>query len=123
MVVARKAPARAASARAPEAPAGKAAARKKPARKTAARPQVFNAPESAGLAADARLRGTAVKLAAAVRSGGVTTAITNAVRVGTSICDSALHSNNSASAANPAATAKAPTARSMQQGRRARVWR
>ena len=35
-----------------------------------------SAPASAGLIADARLRGTAVTLAAAVRSAGVTTAIT-----------------------------------------------
>ena len=43
----------------------------------------------AGPIAAARLRGTAVMLAAAGRSGGVTTAITYEVRVGTSICDSA----------------------------------
>src|SRR5262249_4989513 len=42
-------------------------------------------PEMVGLIAEARLRGTAVTLAAAVRSAGVTTAITNEVRVGTSI--------------------------------------
>src|SRR5215472_4779561 len=47
------------------------------------------APEKIGLIDDARLRGTAVTLAAAVRSAGVTTAITNEVRVGTSICASA----------------------------------
>ena len=35
-----------------------------------------NAPEIAGLMDEARLRGTAVMLAAAVRSAGVTTAIT-----------------------------------------------
>ena len=35
-----------------------------------------SAPDSAGLTADARLRGTAVTLAAAVRSAGVTTAMT-----------------------------------------------
>src|SRR5262245_54155187 len=34
------------------------------------------APDIAGLIADAKPRGTAVKLAAAVRSGGVTTAMT-----------------------------------------------
>ena len=45
------------------------------------------APPMDGLIDDARLRGTEVKLAAAARSGGVTTAITNAERVGTSICD------------------------------------
>ena len=37
---------------------------------------VNSTPAKAGLMADARLRGTAVKLAAAVRSGGVTTAMT-----------------------------------------------
>src|SRR5262245_46794919 len=46
--------------------------------------------------ADARLRGTAVTLAAAVRSAGVTTAITYDVRVGTSICDSADRRSNKA---------------------------
>src|SRR5260370_42425013 len=49
---------------------------------------VISAPANAGLNADARLRGTAVNPAAAARSGGVTTAITYEVRVGTSICDS-----------------------------------
>src|SRR3979490_2646271 len=48
-----------------------------------------SAPANVGLIADARLRGTAVTLAAAVRSAGVTTAMTQDVRVGTSICDSA----------------------------------
>src|SRR5258708_9562475 len=47
------------------------------------------APAKAGLSDDARLRGTAVTLAAAGLSGGVTTAITYDVRVGTSICESA----------------------------------
>ena len=37
---------------------------------------VRSMPENAGLIEDARLRGTAVTLAAAVRSAGVTTAIT-----------------------------------------------
>ena len=37
-----------------------------------------NAPASNGVVADARLRGTLVTLAAAARSSGVTTAITNA---------------------------------------------
>src|ERR1700732_1233307 len=46
-------------------------------------------PAKAGLSDDARLRGTAVTLAAAVRSAGVTTAMTYDVRVGTSICESA----------------------------------
>src|SRR5437868_13038567 len=44
---------------------------------------------------EARLRGTAVMLAAAGRSSGVTTAITYDVRVGTSICDSALRTSSS----------------------------
>ena len=39
-------------------------------------PAANSAPPSVGLSAAARLRGTAVKLAAAGRSGGVTTAIT-----------------------------------------------
>src|SRR6516165_12243190 len=56
-----------------------------------------SAPESAGLTDDAKLRGTAVTLAAAVRSAGVTTAITYEVRVGTSICDNAERTSNSAS--------------------------
>src|SRR5579859_91717 len=50
-----------------------------------------------GLIADARLRGTAVKLAAAGRSAGVTTLITNAPRAGTSICESRLRARRSAS--------------------------
>src|SRR5947209_3140622 len=48
-----------------------------------------------GLAAEARLRGTAVMLAAAGRSTGVTIDITYELRVGTSICDSALRMNSS----------------------------
>src|SRR5215471_14376308 len=48
-----------------------------------------------GLTADARLRGTEVTLAAAGRSGGVTTAMTYEVRVGTSICDNALRTSSS----------------------------
>src|SRR5262245_63132009 len=55
------------------------------------------APVSEGLAADARLRGTAVKLAAAGRSAGVTTDITKALRAGTSICERALRTSSSAS--------------------------
>src|SRR5439155_16852536 len=55
------------------------------------------APASAGLIDEARLRGTAVTLAAAGRSAGVTTAITYDVRVGTSICESADRISNSAS--------------------------
>src|SRR5262249_58399111 len=57
---------------------------------------VSSAPDSAGLIDDARLRGTAVTLAAAVRSAGVTTAITYDVRVGTSICDSAERTSSNA---------------------------
>src|SRR5215218_2701640 len=57
-----------------------------------------SAPARAGLAAAARLRGTAVKLAAAARSASVTTAITYDERVGTSICESAARISNSASA-------------------------
>src|SRR4029079_18322972 len=53
-------------------------------------------PAISGLTADARLRGTAVIEAAAGRSAGVTTAITYELRVGTSICDSALRISNSA---------------------------
>src|SRR5262245_3964712 len=56
-----------------------------------------SAPDSAGLIDEARLRGTAVTLAAAVRSAGVTTAITYEVRVGTSICESAERRSSSAS--------------------------
>src|SRR5258707_4036578 len=49
-----------------------------------------------GLIAEARLRGTGVMLAAAARSGGVTTAITYELRVGTSICDNAARTRRSA---------------------------
>ena len=42
----------------------------------ASKPAAKSAPAMAGLAAAARLRGTDVKLAAAGRSAGVTTAIT-----------------------------------------------
>src|SRR5262249_55155370 len=51
-----------------------------------------------GLTDAARLRGTAVTLAAAGRSAGVTTAITYEVRVGTSICESAARGTSVASA-------------------------
>src|SRR5262245_2018259 len=61
-------------------------------------PPAKRAPAKAGLMAAARLRGTAVKLAAAGRSGGVTTAITYAERVGTSICDKALRKSKRPSA-------------------------
>src|SRR5215510_837727 len=57
------------------------------------------APDMAGLTEDARLRGTAVTLAAAARSAGVTTAMTYDVRVGTSICDSAERTSSSANTA------------------------
>ena len=51
---------------------------------------VRSAPANIGLSAEAKLRGTAVTLAAAGRSSGATTDITKEVRVGTSICESAL---------------------------------
>src|SRR6185312_3125698 len=66
---------------------------------TSGRPEnavVSNSPAKAGLIDEARLRGTAVTLAAAVRSAGVTTAMTYDVRVGTSICDKAERSKGSA---------------------------
>ena len=56
--------------------------------------RVSRYPARIGLTAVARLRGTAVMLAAAGRSSGVTTAITYEVRVGTSICDSALRASS-----------------------------
>ena len=49
-----------------------------------------------GLTAEARLRGTDVMPAAAARSAGETTAITYELRVGTSICDSALRRRSNA---------------------------
>src|SRR5688500_9356368 len=52
----------------------------------------------AGLMAEARLRGTAVTLAAAGRSASVTTAITYEERVGTSICESAARTRRRPSA-------------------------
>src|SRR6516225_1480270 len=58
---------------------------------------VNKTPANVGLMDDARLRGTAVTLAAAVRSAGVTTAMTYEVRVGTSICDSAERTSSKAS--------------------------
>src|SRR5215472_5462448 len=60
-------------------------------------PAAKSAPVIEGLMADARLRGTAVKLAAAGRSEGVTTDITKAPRAGTSICESKLRMQSSAS--------------------------
>src|SRR6185503_573506 len=52
------------------------------------RPAVNSMPAMAGLAAAARLRGTAVALAAAGRSASLTTAIAYEERAGTSICPS-----------------------------------
>src|SRR5712691_8486927 len=52
-------------------------------------------PDSSGLIPVARLRGTAVTLAAAGRSPGGTTAMTYELRVGTSICERALRASNS----------------------------
>jgi hypothetical protein len=53
-------------------------------------------PASDGPAAEARLRGTVVMLAAAGRSSGSTIAITYELRVGTSICDRKLRTRKSA---------------------------
>ena len=58
------------------------------------------APLSVGLIAEARLRGTAVKLAAAARSTGVTTVMTKALRVGTSICESSARTNSNPTASS-----------------------
>src|SRR5215471_4328036 len=60
--------------------------------------RVSRYPEIIEPAAQAKVFGTAVMLAAAGRSGGVTTAITYEVLVGTSICDSALRASSSAMA-------------------------
>src|SRR5262249_62418898 len=62
-------------------------------------PAVNKAPVIEGPTAAARARGTAVKLAAAGRSAGVTTDITKALRAGTSICESALLRSRGPSAA------------------------
>src|SRR5918999_2804199 len=70
-------------------------------------PSENSAPASAGLIAAARLRGTAVTLAAAARSGGVTTAITYEERVGTSICDRAARASKHASAISSVGAAAA----------------
>src|SRR5882672_11074093 len=51
-------------------------------------------PEISEPAAQAKVFGTAVMLAAAGRSSGATTAITYEARVGTSICDRALRTNS-----------------------------
>src|SRR5437870_10559496 len=53
-------------------------------------------PEISDPAAQAKVFGTAVTLAAAGRSSGATTAITYELRVGTSICDNALRASRSA---------------------------
>src|SRR5271169_1302360 len=58
--------------------------------------RVSKYPEIIAPAAQAKVFGTAVMLAAAGRSGGVTTAITYEVLVGTSICDRALRASSSA---------------------------
>src|SRR5690348_13952722 len=55
-------------------------------------------PARKGLAADARLRGTVVMLAAAARSSGGTMAITYELRVGTSICERRLLASSKATA-------------------------
>ena len=56
-------------------------------------------PEIVGLMAEARLQGTEVTPAAADRSGGVTTAITEELRVGTSICERRLRTRSRATTA------------------------
>src|SRR5690349_4561884 len=55
-------------------------------------------PARNGPAADARLRGTVVMLAAAARSSGGTIAITYELRVGTSICERGLLASSKATA-------------------------
>ena len=72
-------------------------------------PAANMAPVNEGLSAEARLRGTAVKLAAAGRSAGVTTDITKALRAGTSIWDSALRVSSSARASSSVGANAAPT--------------
>src|SRR5437899_10463462 len=71
-------------------------------------PAANMAPVIVGLTAAARLRGTEVKLAAAGRSAGVTTDITNAPRAGTSICDSRLRASRHASAMSRRVASAAP---------------
>src|ERR1700755_1569361 len=66
-----------------------------------------SAPAMVGLIAAARLRGTAVTLAAAGRSAGGTRALTEDVRVGTSICDSAARIKSSVSTAVKSGTSAA----------------
>src|SRR4051812_18569214 len=71
-------------------------------------PAANMAPVIDGLIAEARLRGTEVKLAAAGRSAGVTTLITNAPRAGTSICDSRLLASRHASTVSTLDASAAP---------------
>jgi len=71
-------------------------------------PAANMAPVNEGLSAEARLRGTAVKLAAAGRSSGVTTVITKALRAGTSICESALRASRRPSASSSVGASAAP---------------
>src|SRR6516164_10192457 len=56
----------------------------------------FTKPEISEPAAQAKVLGTAVMLAAAGRSSGATTAMTYEARVGTSICDRALRARSRA---------------------------
>src|SRR5262245_39136509 len=71
-------------------------------------PAVNKAPVIEGPTAAARARGTAVKLAAAGRSAGVTTDLTNALRAGTSICDRALLTSRRPSAIGSDGASAAP---------------
>ncbi len=82
----------------------------------ASQPAANSAPPIAGLAAAARLRGTAVKLAAAARSAGVTTAMTKAERVGTSICDNAAAQQQQAERQSAGSGASAAQIRQMIGG-------
>ena len=61
-------------------------------------PKPSSQPDRSGAAAEARLRGTDVTLAAPGRSSGRATAITYEERVGTSICDSRLRDASKAKA-------------------------
>ena len=73
-------------------------------------------PARSGVAAAARLRGTLVTLAAAARSSGGTTAITNDCRAGTSICESSARARRNA-IARPLVGANAAAARKAHAGR------
>jgi hypothetical protein len=73
-------------------------------------------PARTGLATPATLRGAAVMLAAAGRSGGVTTAITYNVRAGTSTCERVLRISSSAIAI-PSAGAKGTSIKQTFDGR------